>query len=119
VRYLREEAPTVAFKCSTQKQAANLGRRGGRALPLANTADGGLSGAACLGAEALLQLLKNYARASDRKTAITVGARACALCGVHGPLSSRGHCGSFYSAVPWEARLLLICTSYSGPSKYN
>ena len=65
----------MAFKCSTQKQSANLGRR---RLPQANTADGGLRGAECLGAEALLQLLKNYARAADRKTAITVG--ACGRC---------------------------------------
>ena len=34
------------------------------------------AGAECLGAEALLALLKNYARAADRKVAITVGAPA-------------------------------------------
>ena len=69
--YLREELPTVAFKCSTQKQAANLGQR---RLPAAGAAARGLAGAECLGAETLLQLLKNYARNADRKTAITVGA---------------------------------------------
>ena len=36
-------------------------------------ANRGLSVAECLGAETLLQLLKNYARSADRKTAITVG----------------------------------------------
>lgn len=70
LKYLREELPTVAFKCSTQRQAANLGQR---RLPSASSADGGFTGSECLGAESLLQLLKNYARASDIKTAITVG----------------------------------------------
>lgn len=60
----------MAFKCSTQRQAANLGQR---RLPAAASADGGFAGSECLGAETLLQLLKNYARASDIKTAITVG----------------------------------------------
>lgn len=71
MKYLREELPTVAFKCSTQKQVTNLGQR---RLPTAASADGGFSGSECLGADALLQLLKNYARASDIKTAISVGA---------------------------------------------
>ena len=78
LKYLREELPTVAFKCSTQKQAANLGRR--RLPPKANVAEA-LTGSECLGAEALLQLLKNYARSANLKTAITVGAcaRTCVL----------------------------------------
>lgn len=38
-------------------QAANLGRR-----QLSAAADAGLKGSECLGADALLQLLKNYAR---------------------------------------------------------
>ncbi|BDA47679.1 Guanine nucleotide-binding protein-like 3 homolog [Coccomyxa sp. Obi] len=70
LKYLREELPTVAFKCSTQRQAANLSQR---RLPSAASAEGGFAGSECLGAETLLQLLKNYARASDIKTAITVG----------------------------------------------
>jgi len=69
--YLREELPTVAFKCSTQKQAARLGQR---RLPAAASAARALGGSECLGAETLLQLLKNYARSAGRKTAITVGA---------------------------------------------
>ena len=90
LKYLREELPTVAFRCSTQRQAANLtqrsvpvgkgaaakraaaaakadGREGGRG------GRGALNSSACLGAETLLQLLKNYARNLDIKTAITVG----------------------------------------------
>jgi len=69
--YLREELPTVAFKCSTQKQAARLGQR---RLPAAASAERALGGSECLGAETLLQLLQNYARSAGRKTAITVGA---------------------------------------------
>jgi nuclear GTP-binding protein len=74
LKYLREELPTVAFKCSTQRQATNLSQR---RLPAAASADGGFAGSECLGAETLLQLLKNYARASDIKTAISVGGAAC------------------------------------------
>ncbi len=70
LKYLREELPTVAFKCSTQKQASNLGQRH---LPKAQSSDSALQGSECLGANTLLQLLKNYTRNSDTKTAITVG----------------------------------------------
>ena len=70
LKYLREEVPTVAFKCSTQKQASNLGQRH---LPKANSADTALQGSECLGANTLLQLLKNYTRNSNVKTAISVG----------------------------------------------
>jgi nuclear GTP-binding protein len=63
--YLREELPTVAFKCSTQLQASNLGRKG------LQTSSGSSE---CLGADLLLQLLKNYARSKGGlKTSITVG----------------------------------------------
>lgn len=70
LKYLREELPAVAFKCSTQKQASNLGRTTRQSK---QTADGSLKGAECLGAETLLQLLKNYARSANIKTSITVG----------------------------------------------
>ncbi len=81
LKYLREELPTVAFRCSTQKQATNLkqgrekapkvGRgRGGREKAVASLA---LQGSDSLGADTLLQLLKNYTRNSGIKTAITVG----------------------------------------------
>ncbi|KAL3143308.1 hypothetical protein ABBQ38_002148 [Trebouxia sp. C0009 RCD-2024] len=70
LKYLREELPTVAFKCSTQKQASNLGQRH---LPKASSAEIALQGNECLGANTLLHLLKNYTRNSDTKTAITVG----------------------------------------------
>ena len=70
LKYLLEELPTVAFKCSTQKQASNLGQRH---LPKASSSDSALQGSECLGASTLLQLLKNYTRNSDTKTAITVG----------------------------------------------
>lgn len=94
LKYLREELPTVAFKCSTQKQATNLSHR---SMPLGRTAKkakgepraakgaaaagagggiGDTGGSACLGAETLLQLLKNYARNANIKTAITVGERS-------------------------------------------
>ena len=82
LKYLREELPTVAFKCSTQKQAVNLGQRraskhvkGSRSRASRQKAAPSLAmqGSDSLGAEALLQLLKNYTRNSDIKIAITVG----------------------------------------------
>lgn len=74
LKYLREELPTVAFKCSTQKQASNLGQR---QMPKASSAEASLHGSESLGASALLHLLKNYTRNSDTKTAITVGKHCC------------------------------------------
>ncbi|KAG4918234.1 hypothetical protein JHK85_056515 [Glycine max] len=53
LKYLREELPTVAFKCSTQQQRSNLSD--------------------CLGADTLLKLLKNYSRSHEIKKSITVG----------------------------------------------
>ena len=73
--YLREELPTVAFKCSTQQQASHLSHK---RLPAGATPEGALKTSECLGAEALLQLLKNYSRNANVKTAITVG-EACGL----------------------------------------
>ena len=83
LKYFREELPTVAFKCSTQKQASNLGQRH---LPKASSADTALQGSECLGANTLLHLLKNYTRNSDTKTAITVGEKPLSwtlTCSIH------------------------------------
>ena len=55
LKYLREELPTVAFKCSTQSQKSNLGQKRG-ALSVTDA----LQSSQCLGADTLLQLLKNY-----------------------------------------------------------
>ena len=67
--YLREELPAVAFKSSTQKQAQNLGRRSASQNTSSFT-----QGSECLGADILIQLLKNYARGKGGlKTSITVG----------------------------------------------
>ncbi|OLY79343.1 Guanine nucleotide-binding protein-like 3-like protein [Smittium mucronatum] len=64
--YLRKEKPTILFKANTQQQRTNLGinSSGGSALG---------SSTECFGGESLLQLLKNYSRNSNIKTAITVG----------------------------------------------
>lgn len=67
--YFREEMPCVAFKCATGG-AGNGGKKlGSRALPT----QGKYRGADALGAETLVQLLKNYARRRNLKRAITVG----------------------------------------------
>ncbi|KAI4354019.1 hypothetical protein L6164_002920 [Bauhinia variegata] len=70
LKYLREELPTVAFKCSTQEQRSNLGWRSSskKAKPsnLLLTSD-------CLGADTLIKLLKNYSRSHEIKKSITVG----------------------------------------------
>ncbi|XVF81155.1 hypothetical protein PTKIN_Ptkin15bG0134200 [Pterospermum kingtungense] len=70
LKYLREELPAVAFKCSTQEQRSNLGWKSSStaAKPsnLLQTSD-------CLGAETLIKLLKNYSRSHEIKKSITVG----------------------------------------------
>jgi nuclear GTP-binding protein len=64
LKYLREEMPAIAFKCSTQKQSSNLSRK----------ASTSARGSECLGADMLIQLLKNYARGKGGlKTSVTVG----------------------------------------------
>ncbi|KAG1674431.1 hypothetical protein FOA52_012959 [Chlamydomonas sp. UWO 241] len=71
LKFFREELPTVAFKCSTQSQNTNLGRK---KMPSAKGMnDDGLQGSSCLGADTLLMLLKNYCRNTGIKTSITVG----------------------------------------------
>ncbi|KAL4587977.1 hypothetical protein LXL04_000854 [Taraxacum kok-saghyz] len=70
LKYLREELPAVAFKCSTQEQKSNLGWKSSKAAKktsnLLKTSD-------CLGAETIIKLLKNYSRSHDIKKSITVG----------------------------------------------
>ncbi|XP_049411116.1 guanine nucleotide-binding protein-like NSN1 [Solanum stenotomum] len=69
LKYLREELPAVAFKCSTQEQKSNLGWKSskvGKTTNLLQTSD-------CLGAENLIKLLKNYSRSHEIKKSITVG----------------------------------------------
>lgn len=68
LKYLREELPTVAFKCSTQQQKVHLGQKRS-----SKAAERGSTTSECLGAETLLQLLKNYSRNNKLKTTITVG----------------------------------------------
>jgi|Transcript_217 nuclear GTP-binding protein len=67
--YFREEMPTVAFKCATSTGSTKLGSRAAN-FKSSGTA---LGGGEALGAETLLQMLKNYARNKNLKTAITVG----------------------------------------------
>ncbi|KAJ2754821.1 nuclear GTP-binding protein nug1 [Coemansia pectinata] len=66
--YLRHEYPTLAFKASTQEQRNNLGHAGAGAKKVAN-----LNTSVCVGAESIIQLLKNYSRNHKIKTSITVG----------------------------------------------
>ncbi|XP_075490270.1 guanine nucleotide-binding protein-like NSN1 [Primulina tabacum] len=76
LNYLREELPTVAFKCSTQEQKSNLGwkstRKAGKATK-SGKASNILQTSDCLGAETLIKLLKNYSRSHNIKKSITVG----------------------------------------------
>lgn len=76
LKYLREELPAVAFKCSTQEQKSNLGwkstRKAGKAVK-SGKANNILQTSDCLGAETLIKLLKNYSRSHDIKKSITVG----------------------------------------------
>ncbi|KAJ1949820.1 nuclear GTP-binding protein nug1 [Linderina macrospora] len=69
LKYLRHEFPTLAFKASTQEQRSNLGQASSNSKKAVN-----LSTSECVGAESLIQLLKNYSRNQKIKTSITVGA---------------------------------------------
>lgn len=74
-----EELPTVAFKCSTQQQSERLGRKkaslNNSAASKTNLSDdsSALQSSTCLGADTLIQMLKNYCRNAGMKTSITVG----------------------------------------------
>ena len=70
LKHLRNEYPAVAFKSSTQSQRRNLGRVN---VSAEEAAEHMMSGSECLGADALMALLKNYCRSAHIKTAITVG----------------------------------------------
>ncbi|AQK64334.1 Guanine nucleotide-binding protein-like NSN1 [Zea mays] len=67
--YLREELPTVAFKCNTQEQRTKLGWKSSKLDKTSNIPQS----SDCLGAENLIKLLKNYSRSHELKLAITVG----------------------------------------------
>ena len=69
LNYFREELPTVAFKCATQGGGNKLGARSANFTSSGNA----LGGADSLGADNVLEMLKNYARNKNLKTAITVG----------------------------------------------
>jgi nuclear GTP-binding protein len=65
LKYYRQELPTVAFKASTQQQSKDLKQTRSKSAATAAAAGGsgqGLEGGGCLGADTLLQLLKNYTR---------------------------------------------------------
>ena len=108
LKYLRAELPAVAFKAATKKAG---GIAHGKLAP---TAAAGGATAECLGADALLQLLRNYSRSQGIKTAITVrslpaffacvsGAAiaTCCVCYLElcGPLLADLRCRSAYRCV--------------------
>ncbi|KAG2272673.1 hypothetical protein Bca52824_067228 [Brassica carinata] len=66
LKYLREEFPAVAFKCSTQEQRSNLGWKSSKASKPSNI----LQTSDCLGADTLIKLLKTT---QELKKSITVG----------------------------------------------
>jgi len=67
LKHLRMELPTVAFKASTS------GTRGKLTASTAIKAAAATTSGECLGADMLIQLLKNYSRSHKIKKAITVG----------------------------------------------
>jgi len=73
VRYLRREYPVIAFKASTQGQKRNLSRKNTYLKTMTTNPDTYKATAKCVGADALLGLLKNYCRSQDIKTTISVG----------------------------------------------
>ncbi|KAM4879968.1 guanine nucleotide-binding protein-like 3-like protein isoform 1-T1 [Sylvia borin] len=70
LKHLRAEFPAVAFKACTQQQSRNLKQTRKSAMTAPEDV---LAGGACLGAERLLHVLKNYGRCGEAKSSITVG----------------------------------------------
>jgi len=70
LKALRNEYPTVAFKASTQTQKHHIGQA---KVSAEVASDKALSSSECLGADALMRLLKNYCRNANIKTSISVG----------------------------------------------
>eukprot|EP01096_Ripella_sp_DP13-Kostka_P017794 TRINITY_DN928_c3_g1_i1.p1 TRINITY_DN928_c3_g1~~TRINITY_DN928_c3_g1_i1.p1 ORF type:complete len:670 (-),score=393.71 TRINITY_DN928_c3_g1_i1:152-2059(-) len=70
LKALRDEFPCIAFKCTTSSQRTNLGQSRAHALQAPKEL---LESTESLGANTLLNLLKNYSRSSEIKTSITVG----------------------------------------------
>ncbi|NXK70785.1 GNL3L protein, partial [Sylvietta virens] len=64
------EFPTVAFKACTQQQSRHLKQSW---MPADTAPEGVLAGGACVGAESLLHILRNYERCDGARTSITVG----------------------------------------------
>ena len=58
LKFFRSELPTVAFKCNLEQQKKNTGRKSRKETQSADL----LQASNCLGAETLLQLLRNYSR---------------------------------------------------------
>ncbi|KAL6563780.1 Guanine nucleotide-binding protein-like nsn1 [Orobanche gracilis] len=73
LKYLREELPAVAFKCSTQEQKSNLGWKSAPKAGKVGKTNNLLQTSDCLGADTLIKLLKNYSRSHEIKKSITVG----------------------------------------------
>ncbi|XP_018493527.1 guanine nucleotide-binding protein-like NSN1 [Raphanus sativus] len=75
LKYLREEFPAVAFKCSTQEQRSNLGWKSSKSSKASKESKPSniLQTSDCLGADTLIKLLKNYSRSHELKKSITVG----------------------------------------------
>jgi len=74
---LRKEFPTIAFRASTQEQKSNLSRAAKDSIGLGTastyTGNATVGDSICVGADTLLQLIKNYSRKNEIKTSITVG----------------------------------------------
>ena len=74
--YLKRSFPVVAFKSSTQQQTSHLNRHEPSTATMSSSsssASSELGRSGCVGASALLQLLKNYSRVLKMKRSITVG----------------------------------------------
>nr|CCA23588.1 guanine nucleotidebinding proteinlike 3 putative [Albugo laibachii Nc14] len=71
--FLRQLYPTVAFKASTQEQSHNLSQNRASGPGKGLNLEGSSQSRGAVGTDALMQLLKNYCRNLNIKTAITVG----------------------------------------------
>lgn len=70
LKFLRQSHPAVPFKCNTQSQRGHLGSSSGK---VSKQSEDALQTSQAIGAEELLNLLKNYCRVGESKSIITVG----------------------------------------------
>ncbi|ESO90735.1 hypothetical protein LOTGIDRAFT_145774, partial [Lottia gigantea] len=104
LKYLRNEFPTLPIKASTQSQIENLSQS---KLDISSITDELYKSSHCLGAEMLMNLLRNYCRTAGFKMAINVGVVGFPNTGKSSIINSLKRCKSCnVGATPGVTRMM-------------